>query len=616
MTTLQRAARYAFPYKNSFSLGVFFNLLYAIFNVVALSTMMPVLSILFDEKSVKVISEPKYSDYQGFEGLKEYLSLSVDYTLQSWVSQWGENQTLLIACGFFLLAFLLRNIFSYFSEYFLINLRTGVSVDLRKEIHDKILSLPVSYFTEKRKGDVVTRITSDVSIVEGSILNSLVEFVRSPIVIVVSFVSLFLMSPELTVFTIVVFPIMGTIISYIGKSLKKNAGYAQRSFESLLSYLDETLVASKIIKIFNAEKQIQNRFDSTLEQYRKFLVKVEKKKALASPTSEFLGGITIALLVYFGGTLSLEGNGLNGSAFVTYIGLFYTMLDPIKKFSKSLSEVQKGQVSAQRIFELLDTHIAIKDEVNALSKNGFENEIEFKNVWFQYNSDEADVWVIKDFSLRLPKGKNVALVGQSGSGKSTIANLLTRFYDVSKGEILIDGVNIKDIKLKDYRSLFGMVTQDSILFNDTIANNVSLGAMKPEERDIAKSIEISNAKEFVDKLDGGLSYQVGEAGGKLSGGQKQRVSIARAVFKNPPIMVLDEATSALDTQSEKWVQDALEQMMQNRTSLIIAHRLSTVMNADEIIVMNDGEIVERGTHNSLLENDGNYAQLVKLQNLQ
>ncbi len=614
MTTLQRAARYALPYKKSFSSGIFFNLLYAVFNVVALTTMMPILSILFDEKTQKITTKPNYNDFNGVEGLKEFISQSVDYNLQNWVAEWGPSRTLMIACGLFLVAFLLRNIFSYLSEYFLIDLRTGVSVDIRKEIHDKVLDLPVSYFTDKRKGDVITRITSDVGIVEGSILNSIVEFIRSPIMIIVTFTSLFIMSPELTVFTIVVFPVMGTIISYIGKSLKKNAGRAQRSFEELLSYLDETLVASKIIKIFNAEKQIQQRFDVTLNQYRKYLVKVAKKKALASPTSEFLGGITIALLVYFGGNLTLEGNGLNGSAFVTYIGLFYTMLDPIKKFSKALSEVKKGQVSADRIFDLLDVDIAIKDSPNAVSKPTFDSEIEFKNVWFRYEKEGS--WVIKDFNLCIPKGKSVALVGQSGSGKSTIANLITRFYEVTKGEILLDGINIKDIKLKDYRALFGMVTQDSILFNDSVANNVSLGAKDPEELAIEEAIKISNAKEFVDKLDKGLWQGVGEGGNKLSGGQKQRISIARAVYKNPPIMVLDEATSALDTQSEKWVQDALEQMMQNRTSLVIAHRLSTVMNADEIVVMNEGNIVEKGSHSELLQKDGNYANLVKLQNLQ
>ncbi len=619
MTTFQRAVRYALPYKKSFSLGIFFNILYAIFNVIALLTMMPVLSILFDEKRQSIETKPLWENFSGISGLKDFIEQSADYYLQTWVTDLGPSQALLMACGLFLATFLFRNIFSYFSEYFLIDLRTGVAVDLRKEIHDKVLDLPVSYFTDKRKGEVIARMTSDVSSVESNILNGLVELVRSPIVILISFITLFAMSAKFTLFTIVVFPIMGTLISMIGKSLKKNAGHAQRSFEKLLSYIDETLVASKIIKIYNAENQIKARFNTTLHEYRNFLVKVAKRKALASPTSEFLGGITISLLVYFGGSLTLQGEGLSGSAFIAYIALFYTMLDPIKKFSKSLSNIQNGQVSADRIFELLDSAVSIKDAPNAISKTTFESEIEFRNVWFRYDNsqeDNHDNWVIKDFNLTLPKGRNFALVGQSGSGKSTLANLITRFYEVSKGEILIDGINIKEIKLKDYRSLFGMVTQDSILFNDTVENNIHLGKTTGAQYDIEKSIEISNAKEFVDKLDQGLMYEVGESGNKLSGGQKQRVSIARAVYKNPPIMILDEATSALDTQSEKLVQDALEHMMENRTSLVIAHRLSTVMNADEIVVMDDGEIVEMGTHSNLLAQNGKYARLVKLQNLE
>lgn len=609
MSLLKRAIQYTKPYRSSFFIAIVCNFMYAIFNVLALAFMMPILNILFDEKSEPITEKPVYSGK-----ILELTDFASDYSafyMQQMADESGPIKILLFSCISFIILFFFRNIFSYMSEFFLIDLRSGVSRDFRVDIHNKILALPVSYFTEKKKGDMLVRISSDVGEVEGNILNGLVEIIRSPIMIIVFVTALFITSFQLTLFALIVFPIMGTLISLIGKSLKRDAGKAQVELGNIMSYVDETLNSLKIIKIFNADGQITKRFDASINRYRKLLQKVMKKRALASPTSEFLGAITIGMIVFFGGKLSLEGNGLKGSEFIFYIGIFYTLLDPIKRFSRSLSDIQKGQVSADRIFELLDTQVLIKDNENAIDFPEFKEKIEFQNVSFGYD----DKNVIKDFNLIIKKGENVALVGPSGSGKSTIANLVTRFYDVREGRILIDGIDIRDIKLKEYRKLFGLVTQDSILFNDSVYNNIALGDENPSVQKVSSASKIANAEEFVEKLPNKYDESVGESGGKLSGGQKQRLSIARAVYKNPPIMVLDEATSALDTQSEKLVQDALDNMMANRTSIIIAHRLSTIVNADKIIVMEEGKIKESGSHAELLDRNGIYTNLIRLQNL-
>lgn len=608
MSFNKRALQYIKPYKTSFGTAIFFNVLYAIFNVVALAFMMPILSILFGEEKNKIFTKPVYSGK--ISELKDYFSDYSGYLMSDITQTEGPIFVLAISCILFIVAFFFRNIFSFLSETCLVDMRSGVTRDLRIDLHNKILELPVSYFTEKRKGDMITRISNDVNEVEGNILNSIVEIIRGPIMILVFVTVLFVTSMELTLFAILVFPIMGTIISLIGKSLKRAASNAQNELSNIITYVDETLSALKIIKIFNADEQVKGRFDQSINRYRKYLQKVMKKRALASPTSEFLGAITIGLIVFFGGKLSLEGNGLSGSEFIFYIGTFYTLLDPIKKFSKALSDIQKGEVSAQRLFEVLDADVSIKDHVGAKSIEAFEDKIEFKNVTFGY----GDETIIENFNLTINKGETVALVGQSGSGKSTLANLLTRFWDVKSGEILIDGVNIKEIQLKKYRDLFGLVTQDSILFNDTIANNISLGDFHPNQEGIKKAAQIANAEEFIVKQENQYNEGVGEGGSKLSGGQKQRLSIARAVYKNPPIMVLDEATSALDTKSEKLVQKALNNMMQNRTSLVIAHRLSTIQNADKIVVMEAGKIIEQGNHLELIDQKGAYANLVSMQN--
>lgn len=609
MSLLKRALLYVKPYRSSFAVGIVFNFLYAIFNVLALAFMMPILSILFDEKKEIISEKPVYSG--NILDAKDYLSDFFGYQMQQIGLENGEVRVLLISCLLFIFLFLFRNICSFFSEYFLIDLRSGVSRDFRVDIHDKILELPVSYFTEKKKGDMLVRISNDVAEVESNILNGLVETIRGPIQIIVFVTVLFITSYQMTLFAILVFPIMGSLISLIGKSLKRDAGKAQIELGNILSYVDESLNAIKIIKIFNADSQIRQRFNISINKYRRLLQKVMKKKALASPTSEFLGAITIGMIVFFGGKLSLEGKGLTGSEFIFYIATFYTLLDPIKKFSRALSDIQKGQVSAQRIFEIMDTEVKIQDKEDAVDFDEFKHQIEFKNISFGYSEKD----VITDFNLTLNKGEMVALVGASGSGKSTIANLITRFYDVEKGQILIDGIDIRDIKLKEYRKLFGLVSQDSILFNDSVFNNISLGDNQPDFEKVKAAADISNASEFIEKMENQYDESVGEGGGKLSGGQKQRLSIARAVYKNPPIMVLDEATSALDTQSEKLVQEALDKMMSQRTSLVIAHRLSTITGADKIIVMEDGKIKESGTHTELIEKNGIYNRLIQLQKL-
>ena len=608
MNHYKRAIQYILPYKSTIALGIFFNILYALFNIIAMLGFIPVLNILFDKKSPRIERKPEFNGE--IFNLGTYGKDSFNYFIQQLETERGPEYVLLLTCIVFISMFLFRNIFSYFSEFYLTYSRTGVSRDFRSQLHSKILELPVAFFSDTRKGDVFARITSDVGEIEGNILNSLIDIIRSPIVIILTMGYLLYSNFQLTVFTLIVFPVMGTLISMIGKSLKKDTGEAQNELGKMYSYVDETLVGLKVIKIFNASEQIRNRFDNTLNTIRHLSLKLFKKKALASPVSELLGATTIGMIVYFGGKLALQGQGLSGAEFIVYISLFYTILDPLKRLSNSISNFQKGEVSAKRVFEILDADYQLKEIENAVEIDGFRDKIEFKNISFAYE----DRKVLENFSLVIPKGKSVALVGQSGSGKSTVANLITRFYDVQSGEILIDGINIKNVKLSSYRKLFGLVTQDNILFNDSIANNIALGNLTAGKDRVESAAQVANAHDFILDLPKGYDTGIGEAGGKLSGGQKQRVSIARAVLKNPPIMILDEATSALDTESERFVQDALEKMMQNRTSLVIAHRLSTIQKADTIVVMERGRIVEQGAHTELYDHDGVYRKLVDLQN--
>ncbi len=607
MSALNRAISYTKPYKRSFSFSILFNTIYALLNVIAMGMMIPVLGIMFDEDQERV-QKPIYN---GIVSLGDYGKGSINYFAQTIMDEDGKLYTLGFFCASFLFVFFLRNLFRFLGQIFLISLKTGVTKDFRNAIHEKIIELPVSFFTEKRKGDIMSRISSDVSEVESSILGSIIEIVRSPIMIVIYLISLFLMNPQLTLFALLIFPALGTFISLLGKSLKKGSEKTQSQLGKVISNVEETLSGLKIIKIFNADKQVQNKFEESTSLHQNLLARVLRRNELASPVSEFLGAILLVIIIYYGGRLQISGEGMRGSEFVTYIGLFYTLLDPIKRFSKGFSNINKGKASAQRIFDIIDTDVSIKDHPNSVSKEEFKKDINFENISFKY--DEKDV--IKNFNLKLEKGKTIALVGSSGSGKSTLANLITRFYDVTSGILKIDNENIKDIKLDDYRKLFGMVTQESILFNDTVINNLILGKQNATREEVINAAKIANAHEFIEKLENGYDTNIGEGGNKLSGGQKQRMSIARAVLANPPIMILDEATSALDSHSEKLVQEALNNMMKDRTSLVIAHRLSTIQNADKIIVMDEGKIIEEGSHKELINQNGTYKKLIELQNI-
>jgi subfamily B ATP-binding cassette protein MsbA len=514
--------------------------------------------------------------------------------------------------GFVIGSFLLKNIFNYLAMFFITFLRNGVLKDLRNDLYNKITSLPLAFYSEKRKGDTMSRISTDVLEIQHSFLSILELIVREPLTIIFTIVSMFIISVKLSLFVLIFIPVSGFVISLIGKSLKRNSNKVQKEQGYFLSIVDETLSGLKVIKGFNGEKIFSDKFQDSTTRFYNYSNKLLNKQNLAGPTSEFLGISVIAALLWYGGQMVLNEKTLDPSLFLVYMGLAYQILTPAKAISKASYGVKRGNAAAERVMEILQTESPLKDLPNATTKTSFEDVIELKEIQFKYE----DEYVLKNFSISVPKGKTVALVGQSGSGKSTIANLVTRFYDVSEGQIEIDGTNIKTLTKHSLRNLMGLVTQDSILFNDSIKNNILLGKEDASDAAVIKALKIANAWEFVKDLPKGIDTNIGDSGNKLSGGQKQRLSIARAVLKNPPIMILDEATSALDTESERLVQVALENMMKNRTSIVIAHRLSTIQNADEIIVMKKGEIVEQGKHQELLDKKGVYSNLVAMQSFQ
>ena len=513
--------------------------------------------------------------------------------------------------GLVISMFLMKNIFNYLAMYFITFLRNGVLKDVRNAMYKKTVELPLSHYSEKRKGDTIARITSDVLEVQHSFLSILELVVREPLTILFTIGAMVYISWELTIFVFIFIPVSGFIISRIGKSLKKKSDRVQKEQGMFLSILEETLGGLKIIKGFNAEGIFNRKFKSSTQEFYNFSNKLLNRQNLASPTSEFLGIGVIAILLWYGGRMVLIDGTLEASMFIAYMGLSYQILTPAKAISKASYSVKKGNAAAERILEILETKNEIEDLPHAIEKNKFNSTIEINNINFKYEDD----YVLKNFSVKIPKGETLALVGQSGSGKSTIANLLTRFYEVNEGEIKIDELPIKQMKLQSLRGLMGLVTQDSILFNDSIRENLKLGKENASDEELIDALKIANAYDFVMQLPKGLETNIGDSGNKLSGGQKQRISIARAVLKNPPIMILDEATSALDTESERLVQEALENMMKNRTSVVIAHRLSTIQNADEIIVLHQGEIVEQGNHQDLIAKNGTYKKLVDMQNL-
>ena len=608
MSYFKDILKYEKKYRKFTVLNILFNVLYAIFNVLSVLAFIPVLRILFNTDK-EVIIKPIY---KGLSNLGVYLENNFNYFISQKIINDGEVNVLLFICLLSLSLFFFKNLFRYLASYVITFLRTGIVKDLRDKLYHKIVELPIAYFSEKKKGDIIARMTSDVQEVENSILTSIEALVREPLTVLISISIMLYISVELTLFVFILLPVSGFIISSISKKLKANSAKAQKETGNFLSFIEETLTGLRIIKGFNAERVIAKKFTNSTQSFRKLMTSVFHRQTLASPMSEFLGSATIIAILWYGGSDVLnKTSSLDSSKFLGYILLFYTVLNPIKLITTTFYNIQKGEASAERIMTVLNTKNSIKDRPNAVIKEGFTTKIEFKNISFKYKK----TYVLKDFSLTINKGETVALVGQSGSGKSTLANLITRFYDVNNGDVLIDGHNIKEVTKKSLRDLMGIVSQDSILFNDTIANNIKLGTQAATEGAILEAAKIANADEFIQNLPEKYETNIGDSGNTLSGGQKQRLSIARAVLKNPPIMILDEATSALDTESEQLVQTALEKMMQNRTSLVIAHRLSTIQKADKIIVMKKGEIVEQGKHEELLARKGEYYKLVTMQSL-
>jgi len=601
MNLYRRIFRFAKPHQKYIFGSLLFNLLYSVFQIFSLATILPVLGILFG-----TMNEHNTADDSFMSRAKSYIYGIVDLKIQ----EHGELKVLLWLCAITAIAFLLRNLFRYLGAFLLTYYRVGITKDLRSAMYRKILQLPVSFFSEQRKGDLMSRMTNDVSEVENNILNSLIDLINSPFMLISTLVALFMLSPQLTLFSLIVLPVMGTLIAVVGKSLKKDSHAAQAELGQVFSIVDETLKSSKIIKIFNADKLLDNRFTKSMSKWVNHSVSVGRKKELASPMSEFLGSITFLIITWYGGKEILINHTIQPQDFIVFLGMFFQILPPAKSLASSISNVQKGEPSLVRVMDILDADVEVNEIENPIPVKDIEENIEFKNVGFHYDTENL---VLKNFNLNIPKGKTVALVGQSGSGKTTVANLLARFYDVSEGSLLVDGQNIRDLNIKQYRGIVGMVTQESVLFNDSIYNNIAMGKENATKEEIVAAAKIANAHQFIINFPEGYNTNIGDDGNKLSGGQKQRISIARAVLKNPSIMILDEATSALDTESERFVQDALDKMMQNRTSLVIAHRLSTIQKADWIVVMERGKIIEEGTHTSLMEKRGAYRKLVELQ---
>ena len=596
-----RILKFAKPHQKYIYGSLFFNILYSLLQIASIGTLLPVLGILFGTEKQEIKGD----------GFSDNLKRTLYTFINNEIEKHGSLNVLLWLCIITGVAFFLRNIVRYLGAYLLIFYRVGVTKDLRGSMYRKILTLPVSFFSEQRKGDLMSRMSNDVGEVENNILGSLVDLVNSPFMLIGTLASLFFLNPQLTLFSLLVLPVMGTLISLIGKSLKKDSHKAQNELGNVFSIVDETLKSAKIIKIFNADKLLDNRFTGSMTKWINHSISLGRKRELASPMSEFLGAITFLIITWYGGYQILVNKNMQPQDFLVFLGMFFQILPPAKSLATSISNIQKGEASLVRVMDILDADVKVDEIANPIPVSELKDRIEFKNVGFYYNKENL---ILKNFNLSIPKGSTVALVGQSGSGKTTIANLLARFYDVTEGTITVDGNNIKDLKLKEYRAILGMVTQESVLFNDTIYNNIAMGKENATREEIIEAAKIANAHQFIESLSDGYETNIGDDGNKLSGGQKQRVSIARAVLKNPPLMILDEATSALDTESERFVQEALEKMMENRTSLVIAHRLSTIQKADWIVVMERGVIVEQGTHHNLMDNNSVYRKLVDLQN--
>ena len=604
--TFSRVLTYVKPYWGSIVLNLVFNLMTIFFSLFSFALVGPFLTLLFKEGAVEVVAKPEFSF------TSDYLMGYLNWFMSSLIASGGKYHALVFMCLLLLAAFFFRNLGRFFACYFMANVRVGAVHDLRRDVYNKILILPLSFYHSRQKGDTIARITTDVQEVEVSILNYLEMLIKDPLTILFFFLFMVTLSPKLTLFVILVLPVAGLLIGKVGKMLKKESKEGQTKLAGIISTVEETISGLRIIKAFNAIRYSEDNFEEQNSDYTKVLRGIHRKRDMSSPMSEFLSSAVVILVLWFGGKLILGGgNHIDAGSFISYIVVFSQIISPAKSFSQGYYNVQKGVASAERIFEILDAEEVITEKENALPIKDFKDNIEYKDVHFSYGKDE----VLKGIDLKIPKGKFVALVGESGGGKSTMADLLPRFYEVGIGCVSIDGHDIRDYKIGDLRGLMGVVSQETILFNDTVFNNIAFGMKDVSKEQVIEAAKIANAHEFIMELEHGYDTRIGDRGMNLSGGQRQRLSIARAVLKNPPILILDEATSSLDTESERLVQDALSKVMSQRTSIVIAHRLSTIQYADEIVVLQKGQIIERGKHDDLIALGGVYKKLTDLQSI-